>query len=184
MTTLPAIHHPAVSSPEEELPSFNLVMLYDREPAGKAAQRIIARLLSRCLPETDIHQDCWNFEDLAHAQFRKEASELAKNCDLMLVVTSVEHQLPFEFEVCSWFEDWTCTRIQKDAALVLLRLSSDQTVPARTFEGPLGLAPGGNLAVFTSALGVAAAEECASRATRRPSQLFYSPKPDGWGLNE
>jgi hypothetical protein len=178
MRTLPAKDLKVAFPVEEELPSFNLVMLYDHELAAKGAQRSIAALLGRCLPETDTHQDSWRFEDLAHAQFRKEASELARACDLMVLVTLNENQVPFE--VSSWIEHWTCNRNKKDAALVLLRVSADESMPASMFEPPFGLPASPSLAVFTSALGLAAT----SRPTRSPSDLCYEPRPDGWGINE
>jgi hypothetical protein len=184
MRLLPAIHQAhqaAVSFTEEELPSFNLVMLYDHELTAEAARRIVSGLLGRCLPETDMHEDCWRFEEMAHAQFRQEAWELAKACDLMVLVTTNEEHLPLE--VCSWVEQWTRTRSESDSALVFLRISTDGC--ARTPPLRCELETARNLAVFT---GTFSLPDSKQRATSPKPTLAaastYSRLPERWGLNE
>ena len=194
MKLLPAIHQTGLSFTEQELPSFNLVMLYDHELAAKAAERITARLLGRCLPETDIHEDRWSFDELAHAAFRNEARELAEPCDLMLVAVADGQALPLE--ICFWIEHWARTRIQRDAALVLLHGSVDGTLPVGTFQQLSGLdsaANVGKLVVFTSAVALFGAGKPASgsdqpalafKSTGRPSAHSFDPRPERWGINE
>jgi hypothetical protein len=184
MRLLPAIyqaHQAAVSFTEEELPSFNLVMLYDHEFAAEAARRIVSGLLGRCLPETDMHEDCWRFEEMAHAQFRQEAWELAKACDLMVLVTMNEEHLPLE--VCSWVDQWTRTRSESDAALVFLRISTERY--ATTPPLPCGLETAPNLAVFTGTFSLPDSKQCfISPEPAFAASTPYSRIPDRWGINE
>jgi hypothetical protein len=182
MNLLPAIRQasvPFTKEEQEELPSFNLVMLYDDELVARAARRIVSALLGRCLPETDMHEDFWRFEEMAHPQFRHEAWDLAKGCDLMVLVTMNEQHLPLE--VCSWIEQWTRTRVEGDAALVFLRISSDGC--ARTPPLRCGLETAPNLAIFTGTFSLPDSKQCA--VLPEPAASIPSSRiPERWGINE
>jgi hypothetical protein len=181
MRTLPAIRHDNDSFANEELPSLNFVFLYDNEHAANAAHRVISPLLGRCLADTDVHQDSWRFEELVHPQFRNEAWELAKGCDLMLVVTMNEELLPLE--VCSWIEHWAQARTQKDAALILLRISTDSC----TSKAPplCELPRARNLAIFLATFSVSGSTPSAiSREPARAVSTLCSRVPERWGINE
>lgn len=182
MHTLPAIRNKDVSPTNDELPSFNLVLLYDHELTAKAAHRITERLVARSLPESDIHQDCWSFEELAHLHFRNEASELAKACDLMLLATINGQALPRE--VSSWIEHWNRTRTQKDAAFLFIQVSAGGRVLAGKFQPLFGLHSGSK--VLATACGPSASEQPATwcEPARRPQACFDSRPERWWGINE
>ena len=176
-----AVFHNKAYFQREELPPLNVVLLRDHDLAGKAAQRLVERVLLPLLHQSEVHQDYWSFEELAHPQFRQEALELAKSCDLIVLATLGEI-LPVSISL--WIEDWTQTRIQKDAAFVYLTAYRD--MPAAVHEQFSDLRGMDNLAVFTSTLGLPGSElqGVVPGRSRTQSLSAFLPRPERWGINE
>jgi len=174
----------SISCISEGLHPFNLVLISDRQQVATAAEAIVLRLLSKCLPLLDIHKDQWSSSELAHPEFAKEAIELAAHCDMLVIATADEEGLAPA--TISWLDSWLTNRAKVETALVSCVLARS-TVGKRSsvHEYLQRLAEQYELAFF--ATGLAGSPDLRPDEIRTRSEnpvLNYKPQPDGWGINE
>jgi hypothetical protein len=163
---------------------FSLVLTHDTHFAAATARHRIVRLLGGCIPNLDIHHDQWSFTELDHAEFRREALELAVGCDIMVVATVERESLPDP--VSSWLKLWVETREKKESALVCLVGSPGGKLLNTPVQMQLqALALERDLAFFSS--GFAEDQQAPATLKGRASEPFrrsYIVRPEGWGINE
>jgi hypothetical protein len=177
-----------ITQSSQNHPCFNLVLLHDNEIAAARARFSLGRLLAG-IPAADLHRDQWSFSELSHAEFRREALELAVPCDLFALATTDEEALPAE--VSSWLKLWMQTREKKETALVCLVGSRDGKVISTPVQDDLQrLAEAHHLTFFASSFilpepdAAIRIEAVTQRHSARFCLDFYLPRPEGWGINE
>jgi hypothetical protein len=169
-------------------PCFNVILTHDNEVAAAGARFSVGRLLA-AIPSNDLHHDQWSFSELGHAEFRREALELAAGCDLFVLATTEGDALPAE--VSSWLNLWVQTREEKEIALVCLVGSRDGKVVSTPVQDHLQrLADAHHLAFFASSFvlpepeGAIRIDAMVQRHSARLRFDFHPPQPEGWGINE
>jgi hypothetical protein len=167
------------------LQPFNLIVLCDEKSAAAASETVILRLLARCLPLLDIHKDEWSFSELAHTEFAREAIELAASCDMLVVATRDDQNLAAA--ITSWLDCWVKTRAKVETALVWFansRRGAREMSPVHAYLEELANLH--ELCFFASSATVKTPcmNEAVTTSTRCGLFSLYTPRPEGWGINE
>jgi hypothetical protein len=102
----------------DEMPRFNVVILYEDGPAGRRAKRLYDKLNHELGDECDFNLKLWNFQVLAIPEFGESAMEAAAQADLVILSLHGKAGLPAEIK--QWIETWTGQIIDRTSALVAL----------------------------------------------------------------
>jgi hypothetical protein len=168
---------------------FQMMLMHDGKRARAEAQRTISRLLAGSLTGFDVHLDEISFSEIAHPEISAEAVELAERCDLFILATVNESNLPNE--IVAWLHRWFQSRQQKEAAVVCLVGSSHGAVLGSPVHLYLQhLAGEHHLSFFSSAFRMTGddlrrgVERCGiSSGMQQVIDRCY-PRPEAWGINE
>lgn len=96
---------------------LQIVVTCDHPAMARAARKLLDGYLADWAADVDVHRDEWGFAELEHPQCRREALELARDCDVFTIAIGGTNDLPESFT--GWLKDWLETRARKEAALIL-----------------------------------------------------------------
>ena len=99
-----------------DMPRFNVVILYEDGPAGRRAKRLCDKLIHELKDECDFNLKLWNFQVLGIPEFGESAMEAAAQADLVILSLHGKAGLPAEIK--QWIETWTGQIIDRTPALV------------------------------------------------------------------
>jgi hypothetical protein len=100
----------------DDMPRFNVVILYEDVPAGRRAKRLYDKLNHELEDECDFNLKLWNFQVLGIPEFGESAMEAAAQADLVILSLHGKAGLPAEIK--QWIETWTGQIIDRTPALV------------------------------------------------------------------
>ena len=101
-----------------DMPRFNVVILYEDGPAGRRAKRLCDKLIHELKDECDFNLKLWNFQALGIPEFGESAMEAAAQADLVIV--SLHGRAGIPAEIKEWIEALTGQIIDRPPALVAL----------------------------------------------------------------
>jgi hypothetical protein len=102
----------------DDMPRFNVVILYEDGPAGRSAKRFYDKLIHELGGECDFNLELWSFQVLGIPEFGESATEAADQADLLILSLHGKAGLPAEIK--QWIETWTGQIIDRTPALVAL----------------------------------------------------------------
>jgi hypothetical protein len=102
----------------DDVPRFNVVILYEDGPTGRRAKRFYDKLIHELEDECDFYLELWNFQVLGIPEFGKSAMEAAARADF--VILSLHGKAGIPAEIKDWIETWTGKIIDRPPALVAL----------------------------------------------------------------
>jgi hypothetical protein len=102
----------------DDMPRFNVVILYEDGPAGRRAKRFYDKLIHELGGECDFNLELWNFQVLGIPEFGASAMEAAAQADM--VILSLHGKAGIPAEIKEWIEALTGQIIDRPPALVAL----------------------------------------------------------------
>jgi hypothetical protein len=102
----------------DDMPRFNVVILYEDGPAGRRAKRLYDKLNHELEDECDFNLKLWSFQVLGIPEFGESAMEAAAQADLVILSLHGKAGLPAEIK--QWIETLTGQIIDRPPALVAL----------------------------------------------------------------
>jgi hypothetical protein len=102
----------------DDLPRFNVVVLYEDGPAGARAKGFYDKLIQEFVDECDFNLELWNFQVLGIPEIGESATEAAAQADFIILSLHGKARLPGEIK--EWIETWTGQIIDRSPALAAL----------------------------------------------------------------
>jgi hypothetical protein len=102
----------------DDMPRFNVVILYEDGPAGRRAKRFYDKLIHKLEGECDFNLELWSFQVLGIREFGASAMEAAAQADLVIVSLHGKTGIPAEIK--EWIEVLTGQIIDRPPGLVAL----------------------------------------------------------------
>jgi hypothetical protein len=102
----------------DDMPRFNVVILYEDGPTGRRAKRFYDKLIHELEDECDFNLELWNFQVLGIPEFGESATQAAEQADFLILSLHGKAGIPAEIK--QWIETWTGQIIDRTPALVAL----------------------------------------------------------------
>jgi len=97
-------YHPRSSTPLDETPDFNILIVYEDFECGKQGKATYDFLIENLDADCQFTNTMWKFDVLGIPKLREMAAKDAADADIIIIACKGHHRLPGE--VKAWFESW------------------------------------------------------------------------------
>ncbi|MBI5773406.1 MAG: hypothetical protein HZA89_06650 [Verrucomicrobia bacterium] len=114
-------HRPMGGTSLDNLPNFNVLIVYEDFASGWRAKTICQNLVRECGGDCEFQQTMWKFDALKISRLKDIAAEEAAGADMIII--STQSDSPLAEEVKSWIELWAVEKVPQNRSLVSMSIS-------------------------------------------------------------